>query len=106
MLVGPMRLRMAWAQVRPRLGQLAAAIVMIGVGVALAGGTLLANQALKASFEESLHALAGTAELQVKAVSGGGFSEDQVEKIRAVPGVTAAAPLLIGTALLPGKPET
>jgi len=79
---------------------------MIGLGVGLAGGTLLANQALKASFQQSLHALAGDAELQVKAVSGSPFSEEHVNQVRGVRGVSAAAPLLIGTALLPGEPET
>lgn len=101
-----MRLRMAWAEVRPRLGQLAAAIVMIGLGVALAAGTLLANAALKKSFESSLHALAGNADLQVKAASGSGFGEQHVDGVRGVPGVIAAAPLLVGTALLPGTPDT
>jgi putative ABC transport system permease protein len=100
-----MRLRMAWAQVRPRLGQLAAAIVMIALGVALAAGTLLANEALKKSFESSLHALAGNADLQVKAASGSGFAEHHVDGVRAVPGVVAAAPLLVGTALLPGRTD-
>lgn len=97
------QLRLAWSQIRPQLGQLLIAVSTIALGVALAAGILLANASLVSSFEESIDVLAGNAELQVTTLAGGPLDEALVERVRAVPGVTDAAALLIGTAYLEGE---
>ena len=81
---------------RSQLGQLAIAVIVIALGVALAAGMLLANAALREGFEESVAALAGRADLEVSALSGGTIDEGVLETVRAVQGVEAAAPLLLG----------
>ena len=77
------------------------AVVVIALGVALAAGVLLANRALRDRFDESVDAIAGVADLQIAAVSGGTFDETVLEQVRAAPGVKAAAPLLVGTTFVP-----
>ncbi len=99
-------LRMAAAQVRPQLGQLSVAIVVIALGVALAAGMLLANTTLRDSFEESVQALAGRADLQVTALSGSAFDAALLPSLKSVPGVDAAAPLLLGKAFLEDDDQT
>jgi putative ABC transport system permease protein len=99
-------LRWAWEQVRPRLGPISLAIVVIAFGVALAGGVLLANDTLQEAFQESVDALAGRAQIQIGARGGGAFDESLLERVRAVPGVGFAAPLLQGTAFLVGADKT
>lgn len=94
-------LRARLAELRLELPQLAMAVVVIALGVALASGVLLANRALRDRFDESLDAIAGVADLQIAAVSGGTFDETVLEQVRTVPGVTAAAPLLVGTTFVP-----
>lgn len=96
------RLRLAWSQIRPQLGQLLIAVLTIALGVALAAGILLANASLVKSFEESIDVLAGQAELQVTTVAGGPLDEALIEEVRGVPGVEDAAALLVGTAYLEG----
>jgi putative ABC transport system permease protein len=88
-------LELAYQQVRPRLGQLATAVVIIALGVALSAGMLLANAALRDSFEESIDAIAGRADLRVAASSGGRMPESLTERVRNTPGVDAALPLLL-----------
>lgn len=94
------RTRLAWIQFRAQIGQLATAVVVIALGVALAAGMLLANAALRQSFEESVDALAGRAQLEVSPAAGGTLEEDILDKIRSVAGVEAAVPLLLGSAFL------
>ena len=91
-----MRVRLAWAEVQARLGQLSMAVAMIAVGVALSAGVLMANTALLESFEDALGAVSGRASLQVTAVSGSPFPERYLEIVRATDGVDAAAGLLAG----------
>ncbi|MBM4246372.1 MAG: ABC transporter permease [Deltaproteobacteria bacterium] len=80
------------------LPQVAMAVVVISLGVALASGVLLANRSLRERFDGAVEALAGVADLQVTAVSGGTFDAGILDAIRAVPGVKAAAPLLLAPA--------
>ena len=84
-------LRRRVAELRLDLPQLAMAILVIALGVALAAGVLLANRSLRDRFDESVDALAGVADLQISAVSGGTFDESVLEEVRATPGVAAAA---------------
>jgi len=94
-------LRSRLAELRLELPRLASAVVVIALGVALAAGVMLANRALRDRFDESVDALAGIADLQVAAVSGGTLDEAALEQVRGVPGVQAAAPLLVGTTFVP-----
>jgi putative ABC transport system permease protein len=93
-------LRLALERLKLELPQLAMAIAVIALGVALAAGVLLANRALRERFDESIDALAGTADLQISAVSGGTLDEATIDQVRATSGVKAAAPLLIGTTFI------
>lgn len=88
------------ARLKLELPQLAMAIAVIALGVALAAGVLLANRALRDRFDESVDALAGAADLQVSAVSGGTFDEATLAVVRATSGVQLAAPLLVGTTFI------
>ena len=99
-------LRLAWRQLRHQLGQLSVAILVIALGVALSAGMLLANAALRESFAESVDSLAGAADLQITARSGGAFDEEVVADVKAVPGVAAAAPLLLGRGFLEDDSRT
>lgn len=99
------RLAFAWVHVRSELAQLVAAVSVIALGVGLAGGILLANDALLRSARASTAALAGRADLQVRTVSGGLLDETVLDPVRAVDGVAAAAPLLLGTASVEGAGE-
>jgi putative ABC transport system permease protein len=94
------RLGAALQQLRRELPQLAMAVVVIALGVALAAGVLLANDALRARFDASVDALAGAADLQIVTQSGGSFDGSSLDVVRAVPGVRAAAPLLVATTFL------
>ena len=64
-------LDLAWAQIRTRLGAMAAAVVVIALGVGLAAGMLLANHALREGFARSTGALAGRAHLTVRPYADG-----------------------------------
>lgn len=103
-MAGFPRLRWAWEQVRPRLGQLALVICVVAIGVGLSGGVLLANRTLQAAFEASADGLAGEADIVVTpATSHGALDEGLPARIEEVPGVTATAPVLVGTAFGPGR---
>ena len=88
----------AWAQIRSQWGRLTTTVVAIGLGVALATGILLVNRSLTATLEESFAALAGRADLQVTALGHGTLDEGVVGVMQAVPGVTIATPVVVGTA--------
>lgn len=66
----------------------------IAVGVALVFGVLLANASLTSSASELVHSLIGNARLSLSARSPEGFSASLAERVRALPGVQAATPVL------------
>lgn len=92
------RLRARLQRVRRELPQVAVVVVVIALGVALAAGVLLANQTLRERYDASVEALAGAADLQITAVSGGTFDASVLETVRATTGLKAAAPLLLAAA--------
>jgi putative ABC transport system permease protein len=74
----------------------------IAVGVALVFGVLLANSSLTSSASELVHSLIGSARLSLSARSASGLPERLTERVRALPGVQAATPLLRQSATVAG----
>jgi len=74
----------------------------IAVGVALVFGVLVANGSIVSSVNADIHALGGSADLQVVARSPSTFSHRIAERIAALPGVRASAPLLRQNAVIEG----
>jgi putative ABC transport system permease protein len=74
----------------------------IAIGVALFFGVLVANTSLVSSTSQLLHAVTGTASLQLAARSSEGFDEDLAKQAAALPGVQIAAPLLRENAAILG----
>ena len=74
----------------------------IAVGVALVFGVLVANTSATGSAREVLHAVNGSAQLQLAARSTEGFSEQLADKAGTLPGVQDAAYLLRVNAVIVG----
>ncbi len=72
----------------------------IAVGVALVFGVLVANGSVVSSVRDDLHALGGSADLQVVARSPSTFSKRIAERIATLPSVRASAPLLRQSAVI------
>lgn len=87
----------AYRNVRAGFGRMALSIVAIALGVALVVAFQLMNAAVLQSFLDTIDAMAGRAQLIVSAGDGLSFSEDVLEKVRAVPGVKLAVPLVRST---------
>jgi putative ABC transport system permease protein len=66
----------------------------IAVGVALVFGVLLANSSLTRSAQQLLHGLAGSSRIALVSRSPAGFPEQLTQKVRRLPGVQVATPLL------------
>lgn len=66
----------------------------IAVGVALVFGVLVANTSLTSSVGNLMHQLVGSAQLQLAARSEEGFDQSLADRVKKLPGVRAAAPLL------------
>jgi putative ABC transport system permease protein len=81
------RLRVHWVQ-----ELLAGLGIAIGVGLVFA--VQVANSSITSSAQEMVKAMAGHATLQVSARDSRGFPADVADRIRALPGVAAAAPVL------------
>jgi putative ABC transport system permease protein len=96
---------------RARLRVNAAQELMAGLGVAIAVAllfsTLVASASVSSSSEEVVRAVIGPAQLQVRARAGDGFDEALLRRVKRLPGVRQAAPLLEQTATLsaPGGRE-
>ncbi len=82
-------------RLRVRLVQELLALAGIAVGVALLFSVQVANTSLNASIVQLTHRFAGAAQLQLDARDSHGLSETTVEEVRRLPGVRAAAPVLI-----------
>jgi putative ABC transport system permease protein len=75
----------------------------IAAGVALVFAVQVANGSITASAREILHSITGAATLQVSARDTGGFDAATLARVRALPGVEHAAPLLEQRATLDFK---
>lgn len=71
-------------------------IAGIVLGVAVFVGMHTANQSVLAAFQSTVDRIAGKAQLQVSAGEPG-FDEDVLDKVRTVPEVSAAAPVIEAT---------
>src|SRR5215217_5045418 len=93
-----LRLSVLWGFYRERLRVHLAQEVLAGLGVvagvALFFSVQVANGSISGSAGQILHAITGSASLQLAARDSQGFDADLFEEVRALPGVAAAAPLL------------
>lgn len=85
-------------RLRARLVQELFAIAGIAAGVALLFASQIASQSLSSSVAQLSKGIVGKATLQLLARDPQGFEEGLVTKVRHIPGVRAAAPLLEASA--------
>jgi len=85
-------------RVRARLVQELLAVVGIAAGVGLLFASQVASQSLQSSVAQLSHGIVGNASLQMLARAPQGMPEDLVGKVRTIPGVRVAAPLLEASA--------
>ena len=81
-------------RLRARMLQEMFAIVGIAAGVALLFASQVASSSLSSSVAQLSHGIVGNATLQLVARDDRGFDESLLAKVRHIPGVHAAAPLL------------
>ena len=74
----------------------------IAIGVALFFGVLVANTTITGSDSQVVHAVIGSAKLQLAARSSDGFDERIVGSVRRLPGVRVAVPVLREDAAIQG----
>jgi putative ABC transport system permease protein len=74
----------------------------IAIGVALFFGVLVANTSATSSESQLIHAVIGSARLQLSARSSAGFDARLVERVRELPDVEEAAPVLRSDAVIVG----
>ncbi|HEY7892774.1 MAG TPA: FtsX-like permease family protein [Solirubrobacteraceae bacterium] len=68
--------------------------VGIAIAVALVFAAMLSESSISSSAGEVVRTVVGPADLQLRARGGGGFDEAMVARVRSLPGVKDAAPLL------------
>lgn len=74
----------------------------IAVGVSLVFGVLVANSSILGSTREAIHAVDGSASLELVARSPHGFSQGLAQRVSELPGVADAAPVLRESAVVEG----
>ena len=86
----------SWPYARKHLLRvlLTTAGIVLGVGVFV--GMRTANKSVLAAFNQTIDRIAGAAQLQVTA-GDAGFDEDVLDKVRELPEVRAAAPVIEAT---------
>jgi putative ABC transport system permease protein len=87
-------LRLYRVRLRARLAQECLAVLGIATGVALLFASQVSSSSLQSSVGALTHGISGDATLQLLARSPRGFPQSAVARVRAIPGVRAAAPLL------------
>jgi putative ABC transport system permease protein len=87
-------LRLYRVRLRARVVQECLAIAGIAAGVALLFASQVSSQSLASSVGELSHGIVGGATLQLLARAPSGFPASMLARVREVPGVRAAAPLL------------
>jgi len=76
--------------------------VGVGLGVALYSSIAIINYSTRDSFRTNIESIAGKASLTVSG-SSTGFSEEYVEKIKKIPGIKAAIPMVEARAYMSGN---
>lgn len=66
----------------------------VAIGVALVFAVLVANSSITSNAGELVRGIAGSAQLELAARSTDGFSQRVVERVRVLPDVRVASPLL------------
>jgi putative ABC transport system permease protein len=87
-------LRLYRVRLRARLAQECFAIVGIAAGVALLFASQVSSSSLQSSVSQLSRGIVGNATLQLVARDPNGFPQSMLARVRAVPGVRVAAPLL------------
>jgi putative ABC transport system permease protein len=87
-------LRLYRVRLRARWVQECLAIVGIATGVALLFASQVSSSSLQSSVAQLWHGIAGRATLQLIARDPNGFPESTLGRVRQIPGVRVAAPLL------------
>jgi putative ABC transport system permease protein len=87
-------LRLYRVRLRARLAQECLAVLGIAAGVALLFASQVSSSSLQSSVGELTHGIAGDATLQLLARTPQGFPQSTLVRVRRIPGVRAAAPLL------------
>jgi putative ABC transport system permease protein len=85
-------------RLRVHLAQELFAGLGVAIAVALVFATLVANSSVKSSTSEVVHAVVGSANLQLRARGNNGFDGHLLSRVEHLPGVKQAAPLLEQTA--------
>ncbi len=75
----------------------------IAIGVALVFAVQVANSSITDASSAIVRGIAGTATLQLRARDASGFDEDLVQRVRRLPGVSGAAPIIDESASLVGN---
>ena len=87
----------SWPYARKHLLRSLLTMAGIVLGVAVFVGMHTANQSVLAAFHQTIDRIAGSAQIQVSAGEAG-FEEDILDKVRALPDVRAAAPVIEASA--------
>jgi putative ABC transport system permease protein len=85
-------------RLRARLWQEALAVVGIAAGVALLFASQVASSSLQSSVAQLSRGIAGSADVQLQARDPHGLRQGMVARVRALPGVAVAAPVLEASA--------
>jgi len=80
--------------------------VGVAIGVALAFAVLVANGSIASNARDLVHGIAGSARLQLEARSSDGFPQALAQRVRALPDVAQASPLLEQRARVRGPSGT
>ena len=83
----------SWQYVRKHKFRWFLTIAGIVIGVAVLVGMHTANQSVLYAFQRTIDHIAGTTQLQVTA-GDGGFPEEALEQVQAIPEIRAAAPVI------------
>ncbi len=87
----------SWPYARKHLLRVVLTMAGIVLGVAVFVGMHTANQSVLAAFHQTIDRIAGSTQIQVSSGEAG-FEEDVLERVRALPEVRAAAPVIEATA--------
>lgn len=87
-------LRFAWRELRQRPSRPILTLLSIVIGVAAVVAVTIASGTTSRAFDEIFKTVAGKAALEVSTPIGKSYDEKVLEKVKAVPGVEAVAPLM------------